>query len=91
MLGFSATPGMEASVNRATPTDKRKTIMEPAAVILLIIALVIGLFLYFLPTCIAVARGHNNTTAITVLNLLAGWTFVGWIVAVVWAFTADTK
>ena len=39
----------------------------------------------------ACSRGHNNTTAIIVLNLLAGWTFVGWIVALVWAFTADTK
>ena len=39
------------------------------------------------PAC---SRG-NNTTAIIVLNLLAGWTFVGWIVAIDWAFTSDTK
>jgi hypothetical protein len=43
--------------------------------------------LYFLPALQAWYHGHRNTPAILVLNILAGWTAIGWIVAMVWAFT----
>jgi len=32
-------------------------------------------------------RRHHNRVAIFALNLLAGWTAVGWIIALVWALT----
>ncbi len=44
---------------------------------------------YFVPTIIAMVRKKHNVTAIFLLNLLLGWTFVGWIVALVWACTTD--
>ncbi len=47
-----------------------------------------GLLLHFLPTFVAAMRGHQNAVAIFVLNLLLGWTVIGWVVALVWAFTA---
>lgn len=43
--------------------------------------------LYLLPTIFAVGRNHPNRTAIFVLNLLLGWTLLGWVGAAVWAFT----
>lgn len=43
--------------------------------------------IYFLPTY--VGRHKRNATAIFVLNLFAGWTFIGWVVALVWATTQD--
>ena len=49
-----------------------------------------GLF-YFLPSVIGFATGKRNAGAIFVLNLFLGWTFVGWIVALVWALTAETS
>lgn len=49
----------------------------------------IMLGVYFLPTIIG-AR-HHNAGAIFVLNLLLGWTFVGWIVALVWACTNSAE
>lgn len=56
------------------------------------IALFIGLLLliglYFVPTIIAGVRRHHNTLAIFALNLLLGWTFLGWVGALVWSFTA---
>ncbi len=58
--------------------------------ILLLAILVIAIGLYFLPTTIAVNRKHSNAGAIFVLNLLAGWTFLGWVLSLVWASTADT-
>ena len=43
------------------------------------------LLLYFLPSLIAIAR-RNRRTAVIVLNLLLGWTVVGWFVALGMAF-----
>jgi hypothetical protein len=45
--------------------------------------------LYFIPAIVARNRHHRQRQAILVLNLLAGWTAIGWIVALVWANTAD--
>lgn len=55
-----------------------------------LIWVILGLLivLYFLPTFTAYRRGHHNATAIFVLNLFLGWTCLGWIFALVWAFTA---
>jgi hypothetical protein len=58
-------------------------------VVLLVVAVAIGL--YFLPTIVASSRGKANTGAIAALNILAGWTFVGWVVAMVWAMTHDAQ
>lgn len=44
--------------------------------------------IYFLPTVIALLRGHHNGFAIFLTNLLLGWTAIGWIVALIWSFTA---
>jgi Superinfection immunity protein len=41
--------------------------------------------IYFLPAFIASKRNHRQTTAIALLNLFLGWTFVGWVAALVWA------
>ena len=49
----------------------------------------VGLLLYFLPTIIAASRSKRNTLAICALNLLLGWTALGWIVSLVWALTAE--
>ena len=44
--------------------------------------------LYFLPAIVAGARHLPERAAITVLNLLLGWTFIGWVIALIWAVTA---
>ena len=53
------------------------------------IFLLVSLFLYFLPAYLA--RNKSNFTAILVLNLLAGWTFIGWIIALVWALSTNSQ
>jgi len=40
---------------------------------------------YLLPWAIAATRGKSNSGAIGVLNLLLGWTFIGWVAALVMA------
>lgn len=53
----------------------------------LILVLAVALA-YFLPSVVAWQRRHHQRGAIFVLNLLLGWTALGWIVALVWSFTA---
>jgi hypothetical protein len=43
--------------------------------------------LYVLPALVASSRHHRQTMAITVLNLLLGWTLLGWVGALVWSCT----
>ncbi len=54
-----------------------------------IILFILSLALYFLPTIIALLRGHRNALAIFLLNFFLGWTFIGWVVALVWSVTRD--
>lgn len=49
----------------------------------------VSLFLYFLPAFLA--RNKSNFTSILILNILAGWTFIGWIIALAWALSSDPQ
>lgn len=53
--------------------------------------LVLGvcLIVYFMPAIIA--HGKRNAGAIFALNLLLGWTVIGWIAALIWALCAEKK
>jgi len=50
----------------------------------LLIAL-FAFFMYMFPTIAAARCDNKNTQAISVLNILLGWTFIGWVVCLVWA------
>jgi hypothetical protein len=54
-------------------------------------ALIVVAGIYLAPTILAVLRGHLSRFAIFLLNILLGWTLLGWIVALVWAATSNTK
>ena len=54
-------------------------------------ALVLAVLLHFLPTLIAILRGHHNWFAIFLTNLLLGWTVIGWIIALIWSVTANER
>ena len=51
--------------------------------------LVLIIILYFLPTFMAVMQGQRQAAAIFMLNLFLGWTFIGWAIAIVWAFVKE--
>lgn len=40
---------------------------------------------YFPPTIVAWIRQHPNRVSIFLLNLLLGWTVIGWFVALIWS------
>ena len=43
---------------------------------------------YMLPWAIAATRGKSNSLAIGLVNFLLGWTFIGWVAALVMACTS---
>lgn len=51
----------------------------------LFLGLIISLVFYFLPSMVAAINNNKQTTAIFLLNLLLGWTGIGWIGALIWA------
>ncbi len=53
--------------------------------------LLICLFIYFFPTYMAFIREHKNKVPILILNMFLGWTVLGWIVALIWAFTNQER
>lgn len=44
------------------------------------------IILYFLPSFLALCFGHRDKGAILMLNILLGWTVIGWIIALIWSF-----
>jgi hypothetical protein len=50
---------------------------------IILITVLIGL--YFLPSIVAGARKVQHGSAILVLNILLGWTLLGWVGALIWA------
>jgi hypothetical protein len=55
---------------------------------LLLVIFILG-FLYFIPSI--VARDKENFVAIFVLNFFLGWTFWGWVAALVWACLKEKR
>ena len=49
------------------------------------IFILICIVVYFIPTIIAGNRKHPNGNSILALNIFLGWTFIGWVIAFVWA------
>ena len=68
--------------------------MEVIVGFLLMAAMAVGVILsiaaYFLPIIVAVMRGHNQTVPIALVCIFLGWTFLGWVVALIWSFTNPT-
>lgn len=50
-------------------------------------AVAIMLFLYFIPAI--AGKDKRNSGSIFLLNLLAGWTVIGWVAALIWAVSKD--
>ena len=47
----------------------------------------VAVLLYFLPSIIAVIRGHHSRIGIFLVNFFLGWSGLGWIVAFIWSLS----
>jgi hypothetical protein len=66
-------------------TDRRE--VEPAVIAIAWVVTVLSLG-YMLPWAIAATRGKSNQASVAIVNFFLGWTFIGWVVALVMACTA---
>ncbi len=60
---------------------------DTPSILLGLIFLAVGLAIYFVPAILG--QKKKNNVAIFALNLLLGWTVVGWVAALVWALTKE--
>lgn len=49
----------------------------------------ICIILYLIPAIYAYQNNRTNKHAIFILNVMLGWTFIGWVAALVWAAKTD--
>lgn len=55
------------------------------------LALIIGLCVYFIPVIVAYIRKHYDIIPIAILNIMFGWTFLGWLAALLWSLNSDIQ
>jgi hypothetical protein len=103
VLGLSARAQnnrQRAPSPRASPSPSLALPSPPAevtavqgvlGVVFVIVLVVGGVALYFLPTIIAVWRDHHNVGTIGVVNLFLGWSCLGWVVALAWSVSATNQ
>jgi hypothetical protein len=56
-----------------------------------IILLGVVVAIYFAPTFAALSRQHVNAVPILIVNLFFGWTLIGWVACLAWAYSANGK
>jgi len=52
--------------------------------------LIVCVIIYMLPTVVAFGRDIPRRHAVTLLNIILGWTLVVWVILFVWAMMAET-
>lgn len=55
-------------------------------VISFVFILIITALIYFIPTIIALVRHHSYKLYIIGINIILGWTLIGWIACLIWSF-----
>lgn len=63
-------------------------LFTPTHIVIVVFFFLPVLAVYFLPTLISVYRHHHNRVPIVLVNILLGWTAIGWIAALIWSLTS---
>ena len=61
--------------------------VNPFRIILTGILFAVGIFIYFLPAYLADVNDSDRSVEIFILNFFLGWTVLGWVGALIWAYT----
>lgn len=54
-------------------------------IIISLIAAIVGIIVYFIPSIVAFKRNAASRWGIFFINFLFGWTFLIWVVTLIWA------
>jgi len=85
-VGLAMLPDVEN-----TDQEQQSMASKIVASLILICAFLMGLIIYFVPSIVAWKKRKKNRHAILALNFFTGWTFIGWVGALVWSFTVDSS
>lgn len=86
--------------NQETPQEREARIARQqeavqtagkALGIMFLVWVFLGFILYFVPSVIASTRKHPNRGTIFLLNFLLGWTAIGWLAMLIWAFVGQPE
>lgn len=64
---------------------------SPVEIVFGLVLAVLAVVVYFAPAIIADRNNHPHKDAITLVNLVIGWTLIGWVVAAAWASTKKAE
>jgi hypothetical protein len=84
-LGAGVLAFISHSADKPAAAVEPVDLQIPAATTIVVF---VALWLYFLPTIVAMGRGHPNAAPIFVVNLVFGWTLLGFVAALAWSLTA---
>lgn len=73
----------------SSPSRTNNDEISPIYWVIIIAIVLAALGIYFLPTTIALNRGVNRMAAVVLINILFGWTFLGWAVALIMACSME--
>lgn len=51
----------------------------------------LALPIYFIPSFVAYSRDIPSRAGVLITNAFFGWTFLGWIIALIWAFSGEER
>lgn len=71
------------------PTNHAGALLSGAGVLLFLLVGVIALAVYFLPSIIAIKRRVVNLGSVIAINVLLGWSLIGWVVALAMALRTN--
>jgi hypothetical protein len=72
-------------------TDSMNNTDATGAAVALNVLFALGFIAYWVPAAVAIFRKHPQWVAILILNFFGGWTLIGWVIAIVWAFVVPEK
>ena len=64
---------------------------ETAMGFIVALGLVVSAIGYIIPGLIAWDRGHHDQRKIWIVTIVLGWTGIGWVIALIWAFNGPRK
>jgi len=71
--------------------DSTGTEFTAVGILLAAVVIICGSFLYLSPSIVAHLKEHERTAFIFFVNLVAGWTVIGWIVLWIWMLRTVPK
>lgn len=57
----------------------------------LFLAIICLITIFFIPTSVALFRDSSKKRGVFWVNLLVGWTGIGWIIALIWSFMSESE